>query len=221
MKQSSKHPLFTVSIVCIILLLSSNNLFSYISCNGSGSGYEAPPGGKGVGFQNEIESIIIEGSGYYLQGNSYIQTLLNRIELQDINGIDYPGIQELIKKALENITNARLIYEKLVNKAEATPYNQVVIEKLKSFDYETFRQDKRLNDVVFKKLEGYLSVGDITGTFRHVLFVIKEIEKLLISIQTGMDFSRIEPFWKINEMCAELSLFGSYTARIFQSIQQE
>jgi hypothetical protein len=220
MKPIIKHTIFTVSMVSIIFLLSGNTLFSYIECNGSGSGYACPLC-KGVGFQNEIESMIIEGAGYYLQGNSYIQTLLNRVELQDINGIDYPGIQESIKKALENITNARLTYEKLVKKAEATPYKEVVIEQLKSFDYKAFMIENRLNEKVFKQVGGYLSTGDITGTFKHVLSSIKKIERLLILVKTDMDFSRIEPFWKINECCAEFSLFGSYVARIFQSIQQK
>jgi hypothetical protein len=220
MKPIGKHPIFAVSIVCIILLLSGNNLFSYIYCNGSGSGYECPAciGGESTAA---IESMIIESAGYYLQGNSNIQTLLNRVELQDINGIDYPGIQESIKKALENITNARLTYEKLVKKAETTPYKEVVIEQLKSFDYKAFMLENRLNEKVFKQVGGYLSAGNITGTFKHVFSSIKKIEKLLISVQTVMDFSRIEPFWKINECCAELSLFGSYVARIFQSIQQK
>jgi hypothetical protein len=220
MSQVSKHSIFTVSMVCIIMVFSNNILFSRISCNGSGSGYDCP-GCIGAESSTAIESLIIEGAGYYLQGNSYIQTLLNRVELQDINGIDYPGIQESIKKALENITNARLTYEKLVNKAEATPYKPFVIEQLKSFDYKAFMLENRLNEKVFKQVGGYLSTGDITGTFKHVLSSIKKIERLLISVQTGLDFSRIEPFWKINECCAEFSLFGSYVARIFQSIKQK
>ena len=220
MKQISKHPIFAVSMMSIILLLSSNNLFSYISCNGSGSGYACPLC-KGIGFQNEIESMIIEGADYYLQGNSYIQTLLNRVELQDLKGLDYLEMQGLVNKALENITNSRLAYKKLVNKVKTMPYNLDVIEKLKSFDYKAFMMENRLNEKVFKQVEGYLSSGDITGSYKHVLSSIKKIERLLILVKTDMDFSRIEPFWKINECCAELSLFGSYVARIFQSIQQK
>jgi hypothetical protein len=219
MKQISKHPIFTVSMVSIILLLSSNNLFSYIECNGSGSGYVCPLC-KGLGFQNEIESIIIEGADYYLQGNSYIQTLLNRVELQDLKEIDYLEMQGLVNKALENITNSRLAYEKLLNKVKNMPYNLVVIEKLKSFDYKTFMIENRLNEVVFKKVEDYLSIGDITGSYKHVLSSIKKIERLLISMKNGMDFSRLEPFWKINELCSEFSLFGSFVSRVFYQIHQ-
>jgi len=219
MKQSGKHPIFTVSIVCIILLLSSNNLFSRIFCNGSGSGYECPTC-LGAESPTAIESMIIEGAGYYSQGNSYIQKLLNRVELQDFKEIDFSEMQVLVKSALENITNARLTYEKLVNKAEDTPYNPVVIERLKSFDYKTFMFENRLNEKVFKQVEGYLSAGDITGAFKHVLAVIKKIERLLIVVQTGMDFNRMEPFWKINEMCSEFSMFGSFVARVFYQIHQ-
>ena len=219
MKQIIKHPVFRISLVFIILLFSNSTLFSRIECNGSGSGYDCP-----VCIRAEssaaIESMIIEGAGYYLQGNSYIQTLLNRVELQDFKEIDLSEMQGLVKSALENITNARLTYEKLVNKAEDTPYNPVVIERLKSFDYKTFMFENRLNEKVFKQVEGYLSAGDITGAFKHVLAVIKKIERLLIVVQTGMDFSRMEPFWKLNESCAEFSMFGSFVARVFYQIHQ-
>jgi hypothetical protein len=219
MSQVNKHHVFAVSILCIILLFFSNNLFSYIACNGSGSGYVCPLC-KGVGFPDDIESIIIEGAGYYLQGNSNIQTFLNRMELQDLKELDYLEMQGLINKALENITNSRLAYEKLVNKVETMPYNPVVIEKLKSFDYKTFMIENRLNEKVFKQVVCYLSSGDITGSYKHVLSNIKKIERLLISVQTDMDFSRMEPFWKINELCSEFSLFGSFVSRVFYKIHQ-
>jgi hypothetical protein len=219
MSQVSKHPIFTVSLVCIFMLFSNNILLSRIFSNGSGTGY-GDPGEEGAASNATIESMIIEGAGYYLMCDSYIKSLLNRIELQDLNEIDYQEMQELINKALENITNARITYEKLVNKADATSYNPVVIEQLKSFDYKTFMIENRLNDVVFKQVEIYLSAGDITGTLKHVLLNIKEIEKLLVSVQTVTGLSRIEPFWKLNELCSELSLFGSFVARVFYKINQ-
>jgi hypothetical protein len=64
----------------------------------------------------------------------------------------------LIKKALENITNARLTYEKLVNKVEAAPYNPVVIEKLRSFDYKNFMIENRSSERFLIALDVFIAV---------------------------------------------------------------
>lgn len=219
MKSINKHLFLTAALVFIIIMLSNNNLFSRIFFNGSGSGYDEPDTGEDL-IKNtaSIDTLITEGAGYYLQGNADIQTLLNRVELQDLKETDYPEMQRLVDSALANITNARLTYEKLVIKAEATPYNPVVIEQLKSFDYNSFMLENRLNETIFKKAAGYLCSGDITGAFRHVLAVNRYMEFLLTTVKTGMDFNRLEIYWQLNELCAETTLFGSFIARVFHQI---
>jgi len=221
MKVINKHPILTVSVVFIILLLSNNNLLAYIFFNGSGSGFNSPNGGEDLNQNiNSIDTIIIEGASYYLQGNGYMQNLLNRVELQDVKGIDYLEMQRLVDSALENISKARITYEKLVSKAEATPYNPVVIEKLKAFDYDSFMLENRLNETIFKKAAGYLSNGDITGAFRHVLAAVRHMEFLLTAVKTEMDCNRLEKYWQLNELCAENTLFGSFVARVFYQINR-
>jgi hypothetical protein len=220
MKVINKHPFFTALIVFTILMLSNNNLLAYIFFNGSGSSYDDPDGGDELIYNTTIETIIIDGAGYYLQGNTYIQTLLNLVELQDVKGIDYPEMQRLVDSALQNISNARITYEKLVSKAEATPYNPVIIEKLKAFDYYSFMLENRLNETIFKKAAGYLGNGDITGAFRHVLAAVRYMEFLLTAVKTEMDFNRLEIYWKLNELCAETTLFGSFIARVFNQINR-
>jgi hypothetical protein len=225
MKSINKHPILTVSLVFIILMLFNNNLFAYISFNGSGSGYDDPNTGSDLTKNTaSIDSLITESASYYLQGNGYIQTLLNRVELQDLKGIDYLEMQRLVDSALANITNARLTYEKLVSRAESTPYNPVIIEKLKAFDYYSFMLENRLNETIFKKAAGYLGNGDITGAFKHCLSVIRSIQWLLFIVANYVEFEQMPWFefsWKLNELCAGFSLFGSYTARIFQSINKK
>jgi hypothetical protein len=98
----------------------------------------------------------------------------------------------------------------------------VVMEQLKAFDYDSFMLENRLNETIFKKVEGYLSNGDITGAFRHGLSIIRSIQWLLFIVANYVEFDQlpwIDFSWKLNELCAEFSLFGSYTARIFHSLQ--
>ena len=220
MKYINKHPIMMVTIVFIIMVMSNNNLFSYISCNGSGSGYEGSSGGEGFTYTTTIENLIIEGAGYYLQGNSDIQAILKMVELHDLKETDYNELQRLLNSALENITNSRLTYEKLVTRAEATPYNPVVLEQLKTFDYTIFMYANRLNASVFKRVEGFLSAGDITGAFKYVLAAVRDIEYLLITMKNEMDSNRLESYWQLNELCAETTLFGSFIARVFHQINR-
>ena len=224
MKFINKHPILTVSMVFIVMALFNNNLFSYIFFNGSGSGYEGSNGGEGFIYTTPIENLIIEGAGYYLQANSDIQAILKMVELQDLKEADYIGLQRLVDSALENIDNARLTYEKLVETAGMTPYNPVFIEQLKSFDYKNFMSENRLNEVIFKKVKGYLSTGNITGAFKYNLYLVKSLEWLLFTVKNNVEFKKMPGLalsWKLNELCAEFSLFGSYAARIFQSINQK
>jgi hypothetical protein len=222
MKVINKYPILTVSMFFIILMLSNNSLFAYISFNGSGSGYNDTNTGSDLTKNTaSIDSLITESASCYLQGKADIQTLLNLVELQDVRGVDYTELQRLIASAVEHITNARLAYEKLVVTAKRTPYNPAVIEQLKDFDYNSFMLENRLNETIFKKVEGYLSNGDITGAFRHGLSVIRSIQWLLFIVANYVEFDQmpeLEISWKLNELCAEFSLFGSYTARIFHSI---
>jgi len=213
-----------VIILTLIIFAFSLSVFPRISNNGSATGYDEGDGGDSTtSINSTIESYIIDGGGYYLQGDSYIRSLLALVELQDVKGIDYMDVHRVVNGALENISNARITYEKLVKKAEVTPYNMAVIEQLREFDYKTFMMQNRLNETVCKEVAGYLSNGDITGILKRNLVSIKTIEGLLIMIKGELDSNRLavlEIFWRLNELCAETSLFGSFVARVFDEIRK-
>ena len=215
-----------------ILMMVNMNAFPYIYHNGSGGGYEEE-GDNSIATThisfintyeciNTIDNFIIIGAGYYLKGNSHIQKFLNLVETHDLKYIDYNEVNQLVNIALENISLARETYYSLIKLAEMTPYKQEIILKLKGFDYESFMVNMELNVVVFNKLRGYLERGDITGTFKHTYSSQGVIEDLLKEIKNGIEFNRIPELsllWKLNESCAESSLFGSYAARIFHAIK--
>ena len=216
-----------ILIFLFILMFFNFSEFSRIYHNGSGSGYDDGSGessvitSKAATISNTIENYIITGAGYYLKGNASIQSLLNLVELQDMNGIDESEMILLVNNALDNITRARETFATLIDTAEATPYNPVVIERLHHFDYETFMTMNNLNPVVFKELQTYLSCGDITGTFKRSYYKIYYIEWLLVSIQTGLSSNNLPGLtvlWQLNELCADTTLFGSYAARLFYEI---
>jgi hypothetical protein len=205
-----------------IFILFNMNVFSYVDLNGSGSGYNSGiPNGNGIS-NISIEMRIIEGVGYFFQAQADIQNFLNIIEWQDTRVINYTGLNQVIKRAETNLIMARLNFEELISVAEGTPYNLDVIDKLKFFDYETFSNEYKLNPFIFGIVKEYLMNGDITGTFKYTNFKFKEIELLIQKIQGEINAYRLPEIsicWRLNELCAETTLFGSYIARIFKSIK--
>ncbi len=227
MAAKNKKLISKIFISLLMFITVNIYVFPLIYHNGSGSSYGEEPdeisaaAGKTSAISNPIENYIIAGAGYYLKGNAYIQSLLNLVELQDSNGIDEAELLQMVNNALDNITRARETFAKLIDTAEATPYNPVVIEILHHFDYETFMTVNNLNPVIFKELQSYLSRGDITGTFKRSYYNIYNIEGLLVSIQTGLSSDNLPGLpllWQLNELCAGTALFGSYAARVFYEI---
>jgi hypothetical protein len=169
-----------------------------------------------------MEILVIQGASYFLNTQVKVQTLLNQVEFRDLKGIDFESLNRLIKEALNNIAYTKLTFEELIKVAEMTPYNLYVIEKLNKFDYETFMKEHGLNPFIFGMVRDYLVAGDITGTYKYAYGNFIEIEQLLLNIQVEIAENRLpelEIFWRLNELCAGETLFGSYIARIFKAIK--
>jgi hypothetical protein len=219
---NKKHRyLLTLLLGTAILMVFNWNLLSIIHLNGSGGGYGDPPtDGKSI-VVNEIEGYVIEGAGYYMEAKSSIEAILNRVEYMDVKGIDYSELSLLVDNALVKIQSAAATYEQLIAIAEKTPYNQVVIDQLKAFDYDRFMELNNLTPIIFKEAARYLSGGDITGIYKHTYQAVKAIETLLLTVKESV-LLRILPgipvFWQLNEQCCRTSLFGSYCARVFNMV---
>jgi len=222
MSHIKKNSILKAFVIYFGLIIIGNFCFSYICFNGSTGGYNQDTQPPGIQGSISMEILVIEGASYFLKVNANVQTLLNQFECRDLKGIDFLELDRLIKNALYNISYTKLIFKALINFAEVTPYNLYVIEKLNKFDYETFIKERGLNPFIFGTVRNYLVEGDITGTFKHAYINFKEIEQLLLNIQASVLENRLpelEILWRVNELCAEETLFGSYIARIFKEMK--
>jgi hypothetical protein len=211
-----------VVIFCFSLIIINNYCFPWVYFNGATGSYNESTQPPGIQSNMPMEILLIEGAGYFLQTQSKVQTILKMVEWQDIKFIDYIEFNQMVKIALINITNARLSFEELIKVAEVTPYNLEVIGQLNRFDYDNFLKDNNLNPFIFDMVRDYLEKGDITGTFKYLSERLKEIEHLLLIIQeftAENNLPGLSICWSLNERCAETTLFGSYIARIFNSIK--
>ncbi|MDQ1349872.1 MAG: hypothetical protein QG657_173 [Acidobacteriota bacterium] len=196
------------------------NVYSYIMSNGSGKGYE-DVGKSAIGISSSIEAYVIQGAGYYLKAGSSIYQLLAMVELKDSQGLDLIALDKATDSAVANIEKAIETYEALIKTAEATPYNDEVQAKLKSFNYEAFAKAYGLNGVSFAEAAMFLRRGDITGIYKRTYTRLKVIASLLQTIKYDVSRCRvplIDSFWRLNDAFAETSLLGSYTAQVFSAI---
>jgi hypothetical protein len=222
MSHIKKNSVLKAFVICFGLIIIGNFCFSYYYFNGSGSGYNEDTQPPGIQGSISIEILVIEGAGYLFLTQANIQTLLNQVELRDLKGIDFEALNRLIKEALKNISYTKLTFASLIEVAERIPYNLNVIEKLNKFDYDTFMKEYGLNPFIFGIVREYLVEGDITGTYKHAYGNFKEIEQLLLNIQSSILENRLPALkvcWRLNELCAEETLFGSYIARIFKEMK--
>ena len=222
MSQKKNFLAYKAFVFCFCLITMCTFCFSYICWNGSTGGYDQNTQPPGIQSSISMEILVIQGASYFLNAQVKVQILLNHIELRDLKRIDFDVLNRLIKEALNNIVYTKLTFEELIKVAEVTPYNLDVIEKLNKFDYETFMKEHGLNPFIFSMVRDYLVDGDITGIYKHVYVNFTDIEQLLLKIQSAVIENRLpglEIFWRLNELCARETLFGSYIARIFKAIK--
>lgn len=219
--RKKSHVIF-VAIVFFSFFLTYDFGFSRILLNGAGGGY----GGSGDGGESSanntvIEYYVAEGGVFYLAADSDAQRLLELVEMQDIQGVDFQDLQAAATDALDNINRAIESYESLVSTAEITPYNEAFIQQLKTFAYKRFAEENGLNAIVFNQVKAYLKSGDITGLFKKVKADLKSIGEMVRAIHAEISLNRLPEtvkFWQLNETFAVVSLFGSYSARVFGEI---
>lgn len=209
-----------IPFIAIAMVMFTVNDYSFVASNGSGIGYEGV-GKSNIGITSPIETYVTQGAGYYLQSGSDIQRLLVMVELQGNQPIDFNAIDKVSGSAIANIGKAIETYGLLIRTAESTPYNESIQAKLKCFDYDTFAQEHCLTVSVFTEVAGFLKNGDITGIYKRTYARLKEIAGLLQTVKNDssrQQLSIIPVFRHLNDIFAETSLFGSYTAQVFSAI---
>jgi len=215
----NKNIIIKIGVYFIILFLFNFNVYSLTILNGAG-GSNGGDGDKSLEV-NPVENLVIQGAVYYLQSCSDIQIILQRIEQQAFKSVDYTEMLGLVGEALDQITSARETYERLLITVKDTPTNPVFIQELINFDYHIFMKEYGLIEGVFTEVEGYLSQGDIIGLLTSFYERLKNIEIYLRIIKryvSAGNLPSLSIFWKLNETCAEASLFGSYATRVFHAV---
>jgi hypothetical protein len=190
--------------------------YSYVIANYAECGFD---GGDEKSLP--ISYYIVESAGYFLKSHSDIILFLNRVEMSEINGIDYKELRNILYRAIENMEKAKEEYYILKQKTDATPYNQLMINYLLSFNYNRFLNERGLISDIFKLVETFLGTGNVRGVFDLLLKNTENILDKLYSLKESVDadtFPNILILWRVNQDYIETILFGQYTSEVLKSI---
>jgi hypothetical protein len=168
-----------------------------------------------------VRSFTIEAAGYFLKAYSDILVLSDRIEMSDLNGIDYHQTRLLADTAMFNLENAREKYLVLNQIATNSSYDMVLIHNLRGFDFRGFGDRQLLGGKQFELVTHFLKKGDIQGIFERAISDIEIILEKLKQVRLALN-SLVLPdmldIWELNRFCSEFMLFGQFSARIFYQI---
>ncbi len=214
MKQTTKKSILKVFLGIFILGFFHWQGIARFIFNKSEMGYEEPG-------RTGIHQYVIEAAGGFLKSQSDFLLFLNQIEMEEINGIDFAELQQIINNAVAYMENARAKYKGLTQLAGITPYDQPTIPVLMGFDYTSFQGNKGLNSVIYNQVETYLSRGDVRGLYHRLLTDTQSILDQLTVIKSAVDAQAIpknSDLWLVNKSYCEALLFGQYAAEIFYDI---
>jgi hypothetical protein len=223
MKLFSNRVYAGICAIFIALLLLNANLHARICANGSG-GVFGNDGERVNAEGNLIESYVIQGASYFLKSYRYAMIFSNRIEISELNGIDYSELSAIIDQTQDNLEMAIKTYKTLIKTAARSQYKKSVVKELENFDYDFFREQKGLNKAICKKAEVYLKKADIKGIYRIMYVDFKRMAMIIRTIKKDIKrekFPSIRKIWLLNETFSKNFLFGQYIARIFNELKSK
>lgn len=203
-----------VIIGLFILVIFGMNSFAMVIANESDSGFAEPQ-------QAGIRELVMQSAGYFLQSQSDIFLFSRKLELSELNGVDYTELLQIIESAVANMEDAVSSYTLLTQSADSAPYDQGINAALLAFNYSSFRESRSLNSVIFGEVENYLNSGDIRGLYHKILLDAEDIRDRLAILKSAVQsetFPGAAGVWQVNESVSTTLLFGQYSAEIFYEI---
>jgi len=221
-KQSGLKIFLGVFILFMFTILSHSRMFvNHADGTYDDPGEQSSSSTARVKATSRMAANIVMGGSHFLNSHSYTLLLLSKIEMSDLNGVDYNDLRATLNNAIKHMEGAKEAYTTLYQTAMVTPYNQNVINRLLSFDYVGFQEKRGLNSIIFKDVVEYLSNGDVTGLLGEVLSSTGTILEMLYQVKNTIDMNQIpenSTLWRINQKYFEVLLFGQYAAEMFYAV---
>ena len=214
-------------IVLTLFGLLTLSIYAFFAANETDIAFlpQNPGGDSTISLPKAYGSIgylISKGGGFFLKSHSDMLLFLNLIEISEISDLDFIELQKVLNSAIDNIEKASETYYHLKSLAAVTPYNQEVIDKLRTFDYDTLQSERNLNAVIFEKVKKLLSIGDVRGAYNLFYEDLDYLFEQIRSLKPIVDSEKvpeISELWRINQKYNELQLFGQYLSEVFYALR--
>jgi hypothetical protein len=219
-----KKKSLSIIILLIGCLVFTVNINAFMIANESDGAYSPPPplpNGMVSISSITLRQLIADGGSHFFKSAGHINQFFSLVESSEITGPDYKALQKNLNAAIYYMVQARDTYLQLKNQAAVTPYNQEVIYRLLTFNYDSFQGENGLFPVIFEKVKGLLAAGNVTGIYNEFYSYTGHILDLLYTLKKDIDseiFPDISNVWKINQKYAEVKLFGQYVAMVFYNL---
>ena len=225
MRNKSKKVMFQAIIGLVLVFSLSTFVHSALACNWREC--LAAPGCTCTltldipkSTTTTLKTNIILSAGYSFDSYANYQAFLGRVEMADINGVDFKELRAILYSAIDHMEKARAEYENVKLAAAKTAYNQEMIDKLMKFDYEGFRIQYGLNEPIFERVKSLLINGDIPGLDDSVIANMDAILKQLYTARAIVDkdsMPDVSILWRINQSYFEAQFFGQYLSEILKA----
>jgi hypothetical protein len=219
-----KHIIFTVLIGA--LLFSVNPVHARLFSNFSETAYNGCDDSSSTEGADlacfTIGELIIKGAEHFFKAKADINLLSENTEISDLYGADFFTLWWAVNNALDNMNMARYYYQELETRANQASYNQVVINKLLAFDYDSFQEQNNLIKDVFSEVKGYLVNGDVRGVYSRTSAYFDNLINTLETIKGELNAGKVPSnnhMWNLNQICAKAHMFGQFIARVFYAIK--
>jgi hypothetical protein len=222
MNRYRKQTITMIFLGIVILTITTAVSYAYVMGNFGEIAYVPPVDPEEPELKSKpLSDFIINGAGSFLKSYANVLVFLNRVEIADIDGVDYKEMGTILNNAVGNMEMAKEAYTGLNQLMDNTPYNPAMIDYLLAFDYNGFQEVYGLNASIFERVGSYLGKGDVRGVFGHLLTntadILEQLYKLKESVDTE-NLPAIEDLWRINQVFSQTVLLGQYGSSIFKNV---
>ena len=120
MSKQGKYFILKIAIGILALIFITSESKSRVTANWSDCGIE--PGCDGSerisGMGINLGVYVVQGAGHFLTSYSAWNTFLTRVEMSELNGLDYRELREVLYTAIEGMEKANAIYMELKTAAD-------------------------------------------------------------------------------------------------------
>jgi hypothetical protein len=171
--------------------------------------------------RGEIEGAVIDGAVYFLQAKAHADLLLMEYEKSAGQTLDYPAALEYTVKTIAELEKSRDNYARAHTLGKQAGYVEEMIQKFKTFDYNTYTAGKQLNGDVMLSVKAYFSAGNILGTYQQQVEYIDDILLTLVPVREKLAAGQlpdISLLWQLVQQFSTSSLFGNYCTMTAQAV---